>query len=104
LIASTAALTMVGAVGFVGFGLSARHGDRNLGSCTPACSPEQVADVKRDYFWANTALATSIVALLGTGLLWVSSAPAPDPAHRAGSTRNHWTVHVGPITTLTARF
>ena len=104
LIASTAALTMLGGVGFLGFGLQARRGDRNLGSCAPACSPDQVAGVKRDYFWANTALGTGIIALIGTGLLWATSVPPESSAHRAGPKRDNWAVHFGPITTLTATF
>src|SRR5687767_5438874 len=44
-----ASSAVAGGLGLTYFGLKARAGDSDLGACSPTCSKEAVADVKRNY-------------------------------------------------------
>ena len=100
ILGSTAALATVGAIGFVGFGLAARSGERALSECTTYCSGAQIAEVKRSYWLANVSLGTGLVALGGATIWWFGLRPSSHSARSAGQ----WSIELGPINKLTRSF
>lgn len=98
--ASAAALATVGGIGFVGFGLTARSGERALAECAPYCSDTRIAAVKRNYLLANVSLGTGLLALGGATIWWFglrSSAPS-------AASEGQWSVGLGPISNLRRTF
>jgi hypothetical protein len=77
---SSAALATAGGLGFVGFGLEARSGERALLECMPYCSGASIGEVKRNYVLANVSLGTGVLALGGATIWWFGlrrSSPTP---------------------------
>lgn len=102
LLLGTSALGVLGGAGFAYFGLSARRGDHNLTACAPGCSPEAVADVRRDYALANGALALGLAGIVGSAVVWFTGNPKQAEPPRANARR--WDVQLGTVSTLTTRF
>jgi hypothetical protein len=98
--ASAAALATVGGIGFVGFGLTARSGERALTECAPYCSDTQIAAVKRNYLLANVSLGTGLLAIGGATIWWFGLRSASHSAASGGQ----WSVALGPISTLRRTF
>lgn len=97
---STAALATAGSIGFIGFGLEARSGERALAECTPDCSRARISQVKRNYWLANVSLGTGLLALGGATIWWFGLRPAAQTTPTGGK----WSVELGPINTLTRTF
>ena len=98
----TSAVGVLGGVGFAYFGLAARQGDDSLTACSPSCSPEAVADVRRDYVLANTALAVGLAGLVGTAVLWFTGNSAQADPQRVSS--RSWNVQLGIVNTVSTSF
>jgi hypothetical protein len=80
--ASTAAV--VGSVGTVYFGMTARAGDHDLAACAPTCSRGSVNRVKRNYLLTNASLGLAAVGLVTTAILLaleIRTANTPRVAH-----------------------
>jgi hypothetical protein len=92
---------VVGTAGFIGFGLTARAGDRALDACTPDCSREQVDDVRRDYFLSNLSLGVAAAGFLGAGVSLLLS-PATPP--KAALSRANLRLRLGQLSYLTGEF
>ena len=97
--ASAAALAAAGTIGFVGFGLAARRGERALTECAPYCSGTHIAEVKRSYLLANVSLGTGLLALGGATVWWFGLRPS-SPAAGKGQ----WSVELGLISNLRRTF
>ena len=102
LLLGTSAVGVLGGVGFAYFGLSARGGDRDLATCSPSCSKEAVADVRRDYLLANTALAVGLAGLVGTAVVWFTG-NSEHPESQRVSARS-WNVQLGMVSTVSTSF
>jgi hypothetical protein len=88
--------SLIGAGGFVYFGVMARHQESELeGRCAPSCTKDEVSDVKRTYLLANLSLGLGVASLLtGAALFLVHAREAPpDEVHSA-----RIAVDVGPGT------
>ena len=73
------ASSVIGATGFVYFGLTARHREAELETqCSPSCTGSEVSEVRRDYLLANVGLGLGLASLITGGLLFlVHSEKAP---------------------------
>jgi len=70
----SAALGIMGGVGFVYFGLQGRADEKELeDSCAPRCSSSDIAALERTYLAADIALGVGVVALGALGYLWLTS-------------------------------
>jgi hypothetical protein len=104
IVGSAAALATAGGLGFVGFGLEARSGERALLECTPYCSGASIAEVKRKYVLANVSLGTGLLALGGATIWWFGlRRSSPTPSGSANS-RSEWSVELGAISKITRTF
>lgn len=56
-------LALVGAGGFVGFGLAGTAGKSDLETCKPTCAEDDVSSVRTKYLVADVSLAVGVVAL-----------------------------------------
>lgn len=103
LLVGTSAVSVLGGAGFAYFGLNARSGDHDLDGCTPNCSAEAVADVRRNYLLANTSLVVGLAGLVGAAVVWFTTGqPATaEPSHLSSTT---WDVQLGMISTVSAAF
>ena len=102
LLIGTAAVGVLGGAGFAYFGLAARRGDHRLDACSPGCPVEAVADVRRNYLIANTALVVGLAGLVGTAVVWFTGQPAPaEPSHLSART---WDLQLGLVSTVSTRF
>ena len=104
LLGSGALVITLSGVGFVGFGLQARSGERSLASCAPECSAGRIAQVKRDYWMANASLTTGLVALAGAGIWWFAGRPRAESAHGRAAGSGHWSATLGAFSTVTRTF
>jgi hypothetical protein len=102
LLVGSSAVSALGGVGFAYFGLTARRGERGLSACSPTCSADAVADVRRDYVLANAGLAVGITGLVGTALVLLARHPTRDESHSA--TARTWDVRLGTVSTLETTF
>ena len=68
---------VAGGLGLTYFGLKARAGDSDLGACSPTCSKEAVADVKRNYLAANVSLGLGLVGLAVAAVHYVAQGSSP---------------------------
>jgi hypothetical protein len=71
-------VALVGAGGFVYFGLGAKQDvDAMRSSCAPLCDPARVDAAKRDALLANISFGLGAAALVTAGVLVFVSQPAP---------------------------
>jgi hypothetical protein len=104
IVGTAAALAIAGGLGFVGFGLEARSGERGLLECAPYCSGASIAEVKRNYVLANVSLGTGVLALGGATVWWLGlRRSSPTPSANAKS-RSQWSVELGAISKLARTF
>ena len=63
---------LVGAAGFVGFGVSARNARADLqASCAPNCAESEVDAVRRDLVLANIGLGLAVAGLASAAVVVV---------------------------------
>jgi hypothetical protein len=81
-----ASSAVAGGLGLTYFGLKARAGDSDLGACSPTCSKQAVADVKRNYLAANVSLGLGLVGLAVAAVHYLTQGSSPAlnaaPKHR----------------------
>lgn len=83
-----AGVGVLGAAGFVVFGLKANREISSLrGSCAPACTDDQLSPAHRDVLIANISLGVGVVALVAATVVWLTSHPSPAPASASASPR-----------------
>ncbi len=88
----------LGIAGLVYFGANARKDESALDACSPSCSKERVAEVRREYLLANVSLGVGAAGFL-TAAAWLLFRPrAADQEHARLSLK------IGPVTTLNGRF
>lgn len=104
ILGSAAALATVGGLGFIGFALDARHGERALLECSPYCSGARIADVKRSYLLANVSLGGGLLALGGATLWWFGLRRTPQEAGSHAKCGGQWSIEVGAISKVTRTF
>jgi hypothetical protein len=104
ILGSAAALATVGGLGFIGFGLDGRRGERALRECSPYCSGARIAEVKRSYLLANLSLGSAVLALGSATLWWFGLRRSPQDAGSYADSRGEWSVEVGAISKVTRTF
>lgn len=73
-------VALVGAAGFIGFGLSGKADVDELGRCEPRCATDDVAAARAKYIAADVSLGVGIVALgVATYLFLTERAARPTP-------------------------
>jgi hypothetical protein len=102
LLLGTSAVGVLGGAGFAYFGLSARREDDRLTTCSPGCSPQAVADVRRDYALANAALAVGLVGLVGSAVVWFTG-NSEHVGQQAVSSRS-WDIQLGTVSAVSIAF
>jgi hypothetical protein len=101
---SAATLAVAGGLAFVGFGLRARSGERDLVECTPYCSRARIAEVKQSYLLANASLGAGVLALGGATVWWFGLRRSPTAAGSPAVSRSPWSVQLGLISKVTRTF
>jgi len=72
-----ASSAVAGALGLTYFGLKARAGESDLGTCSPTCSKAAVADVKRNYLAANVSLGVGLIGLAVAAVHYLVQGSSP---------------------------
>ncbi|HMY20228.1 MAG TPA: hypothetical protein PKA58_28065 [Polyangium sp.] len=83
------AVSLVGFGAFAGFGLHGNALRQDLESCKPACSPDRVDPVKRDYILADVGLGVGVIFL---GLATWSFLTRPEVPRQTVS----WRLNIAP--------
>lgn len=104
ILGSAATLVSLGALGFVGFGVEARSAERALRECTPFCSGERIAEVKRSYVLANASLASGVLALGGATIWWFGLRDSSQPPRNKSANLGGWSIELGAINKVTRTF
>ena len=91
---------VAGGLGLTYFGLKARAGESDLNACSPTCSKDAVADVKRNYLAANVSLGLGLVGLAVAAIHYLAQGPSPAlnaaPKHRSTIADGTLRMELGP--------
>jgi hypothetical protein len=68
---ATAGVGLVGMAGLVWLGSTARSAERELGTCSPGCTEDEVDRVRWTYLWANVSLGVGALGLGAAGTLYL---------------------------------